>query len=191
MTPVSYHTFYDDAQEITLSLGNYYRSSESKKNLHHCYEFTIIGQFSGYSEMGFSSVYHTRTFVAYYDKNILRKYNNNDTTNSVFDCSIKGNDGDTFQVCYNSLTSQFHLITKEKHCQHNIPMDDPVTWFIYLDHSVFGKEDKIRLNLGKRKFMHQMPSGFLPWSSQSQKTCKKSFQYCVGFTFVCLFLINK
>ena len=170
---VEYHTFYENQKtiELTLNWQNYYRSSLSRSDINHCYEVTYLSEHSSYSEIGFSCVYQTRTFVSFYqNQGLMRKINDIEKDDVYYDCNITADKGETVQVCYNSITHMFHLIKGEQKCSQEISFPNPDTWFAYLDHANYIPEDTVSVNLGTKSFVNPMPIGFQPWFVQI-KTC--------------------
>ena len=169
MTNVYFHTIYENEKhlEFTLSGGNYFRSSTSKKEIKHCYEITPLETLSAGAEFGFSCVYHTRTFVAFYSRTLLGKYNDNTSLNQQYPCNdISISKGETLEVCYDSLTNMFKVIKNDKSCEHEVQFSNPETWFVYLDHVYSETSDKVSLNLGREPFKNPIPKGFEPWFTQ-------------------------
>ena len=168
-----YHTFYENQKKIELTLDwqNYYRSSLSRPQINHCYEVTYLTSHSSYSEIGFSCVYQTRTFVSFYqNKGFMRKTNDTAVEDVYYTCDITAKQGDTVQVCYNSVTRMFHLIKGNEKCSEEISLPNPDTWFAYLDHAIYQPEDHVSVNVGTKPFVNRIPAGFQLWFVQV-KTC--------------------
>ena len=189
---VKYHTFYEyeDNIELTLSFDNYYRSSISRASVKHCYEFTILNEMASYGfEIGFSCVYNARTFVAAYEEKILRKINNNDKNYKCDDFKYK--QGDTIEVCYDSVKQNFTIINNKYFCTAIVEFTSPVTWFAYLDHQS-GGTDSVSLNLGKKTFSNPLLQGYEPWFSIENIEIYSNNQYQSFHSkvFVSLFLFS-
>ena len=90
-------------------MGEYYRSSNSRKEIKHCVEFKLIELETKSVEVGFSSVYNTRTFIAFYQakQGIIIMENGN---GSFKKCPIKQDIGEVVEVCYDSLTTGLLII---------------------------------------------------------------------------------
>ena len=161
---MGYHTFYENETEIILDLsfGQYYRSSNSRKEIKHCIEFELIEQDTKSAEVGFSCVYNSRTFTGYYQfkKGILIM---KDGESSFKDCHIKQDIGETVEVCYDSLTTELIIIKGNDKCTENVRLPNPITWFAYVDYGSSQSQGKISLNIGNQKFINPIPNGFEPW----------------------------
>ena len=161
-----YHTFYENDDDLVFNLthNNYYRSSVSRKEIKHCFEFEILENKTLYQfEVGFSCAYDSRTFVSvYHPRGIMRKISDSDNDNQYFDCDAEYKKGDIVEVCYDSIQKNFSVFNNNYHCSQIVSFDSPVTWFAYLDHSDTGS-DMISLNLGMNKFSNQIPKGYEPW----------------------------
>ena len=172
---MTYHVFFedDDNIEITLSWMNYYRSSISRKNIKHCFEFTLLSEVSNKgAEIGFSSSINNRTFVAFYQHNNGILYMDNGEK-YVKDCSIRQSIRETVQICYDSSSENLIIIKGDATCKETISLSNKQSWYAYLDHGETPSE-RVSLNMGSNKFINQIPEGFSPWFSDSnmnQITC--------------------
>ena len=164
---MTFHTFYesDKSNIFSLEYGNYYRSSLSRKDIKHCFEFSILSLKSNRIEIGFTCSYNERTFVSIYQEiqGAIRMINGG--SHKYYNCSIRQQEGDTIIVCYDSINNIFIIGKSDNKCYIEIePFPNPVTWFAYLDHGQDTGND-VSINVGRSQFKNPIPEGYQPWYS--------------------------
>ena len=178
-------------QQIDLTKGNYYRSTNMQQNIKKCYEVTIKSLFSNGLEIGFTNEPFERYFCSYYGnfgKSVFLRRKEGDTTQ---DLSKIAREGDTLMVCIDSNNLQFKIVIDNE--EQSFPFEklsESTFWGVYLDS--FGTEtDKITLNLGQTPFLNRIPEGFSSWFEKIFSCKHKTKINLVVFVYVIIIYNNQ